>query len=889
MTVYPEKEGLSLLTGASDADADPISVRRINGEVPVTWPVTVVLTVGSVLVYESGVVEYEDGGDLSEHPDIGSTLANGSFTFALWDGEEESDEQTATVVLHGSGLAPFVLCLSRNLICDTLPSGSVLAEIVSRGTAPMIYELVSSDGLPVTVFGQELRTTGTLVAGDYRPVLRATGNTAPALELPVPVAVKAWGDVVSKGQSDPSLAPGPNGEASFFSVHGTELSPRGSGIYRYVDAAVSASGGGLSPGSALKTIQEAVDAAQRGDTILVRGGVYREAVTFADRLTTAGDRVTIARYGSETVVVSGADPLTGWVACSSQTDARSNPNWAQMFRVTVPSGHPFGALAFNLCQSGRMMHLNVLGDDSFFGTNTENMLFRNSVPSYLMAQSFDNVIDGGGASYNTFVLTDPGRLSGYTVDDFKDIVIGWHYGAGGNNVSLGHAQTFDPATGTISTSQFQGSSRLATGAYVIMNDVARINAPGQWGWRKNADGSHDLWCWPWDATKMDELEISSRRYGFNLANSTGTGFYGIDIVQQSGDNLFQGLGIGQGSHNGSLHDDSLIEECSARRFTLTVSDIGPAGLSLALSKRSTMRNNTVEEMQDGIGMFVVTPALNAGGAVETLGAFVTENIIRRTGSTGMKVYGAENSVVAFNEIREVFGAHGNGMSNYLGCYNLIVFGNIIRTGSGIGLTHQDGTNIWYLMNDIQSPAGEAQGRGLENNSRRSFGDYPAADPRAGVIVVSNNTVGPSDGQQVPGGGNAIIVGKTGNTTHHTINNVAFGSCDANLGTGGTDTIIGTQSGNVLCGLAQGQTFRDLFFAGGLNSYFSAPSALFVDWRNDNYLPLPSGPLEQLGVDWSSNLPSGPWLDALGFDLNRDCLGRSFDPVTEMPTGAYLPA
>lgn len=68
---------------------------------------------------------------------------------------------------------------------------------------------------------------------------------------------------------------------------------------------------GAEEGKALRTIQAAVNKMQPGDTCLVRGGVYRETVTFP-RSGTAGKPITVKPYRNEKVLVSGCEPVTGW-------------------------------------------------------------------------------------------------------------------------------------------------------------------------------------------------------------------------------------------------------------------------------------------------------------------------------------------------------------------------------------------------------------------------------------------------------------------------------------------------------------------------------------------------------------------------------------------------
>ena len=61
----------------------------------------------------------------------------------------------------------------------------------------------------------------------------------------------------------------------------------------------------------LATIQAAVNKLQPGDTLLIRGGTYRETVTFP-RSGTADKPITLKPYRDEKVIVSGCDPVTGW-------------------------------------------------------------------------------------------------------------------------------------------------------------------------------------------------------------------------------------------------------------------------------------------------------------------------------------------------------------------------------------------------------------------------------------------------------------------------------------------------------------------------------------------------------------------------------------------------
>ncbi len=101
MAAYIEKNSLTLLTGASDPEGDAITVHRIDGAIPSSWPHVVALDIGSASITQDGVVTYDDGGATELHPLLGATTSAGSFSFTLWDGHNESPSYTSTITLNG--------------------------------------------------------------------------------------------------------------------------------------------------------------------------------------------------------------------------------------------------------------------------------------------------------------------------------------------------------------------------------------------------------------------------------------------------------------------------------------------------------------------------------------------------------------------------------------------------------------------------------------------------------------------------------------------------------------------------------------------------------------------------------------------------------------------
>jgi HK97 gp10 family phage protein len=70
-------------------------------------------------------------------------------------------------------------------------------------------------------------------------------------------------------------------------------------------------GRGPADAQALRTVQAGVNRLQPGDTLCLRGGVYRETVTFP-RSGAPGRPITLKPFRGEQPVLSGCDPVSGW-------------------------------------------------------------------------------------------------------------------------------------------------------------------------------------------------------------------------------------------------------------------------------------------------------------------------------------------------------------------------------------------------------------------------------------------------------------------------------------------------------------------------------------------------------------------------------------------------
>lgn len=129
------------------------------------------------------------------------------------------------------------------------------------------------------------------------------------------------------------------------------MAPASWAVTYYVSTTGKDTNSGTSLSYPFRTIQKAVDKAVAGDTINVRGGTYREAVSIYRGGGSAGKFVTLQGYGSEKPVLKGSELVTGWTLHSGKIWKKTNwqHNSQQVFvdlkegtglkQVGMPSGY----------------------------------------------------------------------------------------------------------------------------------------------------------------------------------------------------------------------------------------------------------------------------------------------------------------------------------------------------------------------------------------------------------------------------------------------------------------------------------------------------------------------------------------------------------------------
>jgi hypothetical protein len=226
-----------------------------------------------------------------------------------------------------------------------------------------------------------------------------------------------------------------------------DVTPDLSGDY-YVDQTHPAASD-ANPGTASlpwKTIGKAASTVTAGDLVLIRGGTYREGVKVMHS-GTAERRITFKAMPGERVLVSGADPITGWQPCMS-SEVRNNPNWQHIYWAEL--------------------------------TWTALAIFADEVPQQKARIPDERkgmlVIQGGDESHiiDAVNLTQPaGYWDGATVTFYTT--------RGGGTRQSRTVTAYDPATHQLTVSTpFTLTPIVGEDLYYVENVVSIINGPGDY-------------------------------------------------------------------------------------------------------------------------------------------------------------------------------------------------------------------------------------------------------------------------------------------------------------------------------------------------------------------------------------------------------------------------
>ena len=361
---------------------------------------------------------------------------------------------------------------------------------------------------------------------------------------------------------------------------------------------VATTGDDAHPGTALdqplRTIQEAAERARSGDTVLVRGGTYREAIRPA-RSGTADDPITFRPYNGEAVTVSGADPVTGWSRLSGSVYKASR-------------NADLGVGNNQLFVDGRMM----------IEARWPNTTLDVSRPRKATADTV-NAVFAGQASYAT--LTDSGLAAANFADGAWDGGV-LHIASGQGWVTQTAAVTDSTAGGSLSFDYVQRTNNFksdrfetpeAGDAYFLTGKFVGLDAAGEWFYEDSSDTLY-LWTPGGDSPSGHTVEAKARKSAFDLS--------GRSYVDVEGFRVFAATIVTDAASNGIRLDGIDAEYVSHFSTSPTGWEVpSDAGIYLAGSN-SSLRNSTI--------------SFSAGHGVNVIGSFnrVENNVIHDVAYSG---------------------------------------------------------------------------------------------------------------------------------------------------------------------------------------------------------------------------------------------------------------
>lgn len=460
-----------------------------------------------------------------------------------------------------------------------------------------------------------------------------------------------------------------------------------------------------------------------GVVVLFKGGVAYRGTINVPASGLSGSPITYKGdgWGTGKAIIEGADPITNFTRCTSQSDCAGNPNWANIYHAAItPAAY---------LNSETDIRLNI--------TQGNQIIIPAQVPQSTNRyyQVTDNYYSVPVAQTTTTTITDPrlATLGGASL--VGSYVYIW---ANPNDIYFQKITGYNTTTNTITFAATSLYTDKDT-KYAIANAAngAVFNQAGEYYYN---GASKMLYVWPFSGTNLvgsNAITMAARTAGFDVNGQSNVTITGFLIEKQSGDQYAEGAGI----HKGASAATSGITITNNEMALMQTN--GYAAISLGYVTGVTVADNYIHDI---LGDMRGIQILNGSGAT------ISNNHLNNIARTGIYFGGTKNSRIIGNLMEASYSSHGNGISVYQNSADNEVANNKV-IDSNIAFTMEMSSNMNVHNNvfdgskrtgNVMSDWGGMSGtnRITNNTIVGSYNGYSLhlASAATGGYVISNNII-----------------------------------------------------------------------------------------------------------------------------------------------------
>lgn len=422
-----------------------------------------------------------------------------------------------------------------------------------------------------------------------------------------------------------------------------------------------------------KSIQDAADIVQPGDTVIVRGGIYHEEVVLKNS-GTKGNYITFEASPGEEVLLDGSEPLSGWTQCESPQACGNNPNWQNIYYTSIPEG--VSPASANLYEDETLLQVAQDPDppDPLYFKLPDNWMI---IPSegYTNTQIVDPYY---------FTQSDQSYWNG-------SYVLVW---SGNNNIFFRRVLSYGPDEHRITFDQTCDEQWLEPGKdrYAMWNHLSLIDTPGEYS---VDESNHKLYLWPHSINNLDKVTVSTLGSGFFINSQNYVVIDGLKFRRYSNQMNGYHLGVAIRSHSYHRADHIIVRNNEVTQLGL----FGYASIYMGGVDNGVVDNNYIHDTPTK-GIFVTGTESGRGYVSNNT---VSNNRLERVGGTGICFFWTRNSSIINNVNINSTGQHANGITVYLYSHDILIDGNTVINCNN-ALTMNSVRNITITNNVFKDSA-----------------------------------------------------------------------------------------------------------------------------------------------------------------------------------------